>query len=239
MWPDTEIFVLGPLVVRRDGEDLAIGGRNAKIVLGTLVVSVNHSVSADQLSWAVWGEEQPDSVKNTIQTYVSRLRQLLGPESITTEDHSYRLEASCEQIDSCRFERMVSEAEIEIADNPEAAMKLTREALALWRGAPFGELGFEEFAQLEAIRLNELRLNAVEIEVEAEIRSGREHEAVARLHALTHEHPLRERFWHQLVRGLAAVDRRPEAILTYFRYCEALADSGLEPDLSLEELLQT
>lgn len=239
VWPNLEILVLGPLMLRRDGREVPAGGHHARIVLSALVVGVNHAVSADQLAWAVWGDEQPDSVTNTVQTYVSRIRHLLGPDSIETFDHSYALNAKCEQVDSCRFEGMIHEAGHQLEANPEAARKLSRDALGLWRGMPFGEFADREFAQLEAIRLGELRMLAIEIETESGLQTGHKAEAVAQLQALTHEHPMRERFWHLLIRGLVAQKRRPEAVFAYESYAAALDGMGLQPDVSLEELLLT
>lgn len=236
MRPDIEILMLGPLSVREGGSIVHIGGHNARATLAALLISANHPVSTDQLIWSVWGDEPPESEINTIQTYVSRLRQILGDDAIATEDHSYVLIADSRQIDACRFEELVADATDELELNPAAAGKLAREALSLWRGRAFGDLSDEEFVQFERIRLEELRLNAIEIAVEAELRSGIRGRPIARLQALTAEYPYRERFWQLLIWALANAGRRIEATAAFRRYCQVLDEAGVEPGITYDQL---
>ncbi|MDH3539202.1 MAG: winged helix-turn-helix domain-containing protein [Acidimicrobiia bacterium] len=237
MRSDTEILILGPLEVRRDGHPIHIGGHHLRAVLAALVLSANHAVRAEQLAWVVWGDDQPPSSEGTIQSYISRLRSLLGRDAIVNEDHSYTLVAECAQLDSCRFERLVQEARDRIDDEPRLALEASRAAIALWRGPVLGHLGDEEFGHLEAIRLEELRLLAIEIETEAELLLDRFSECASRLRALVVEYPYRERFWRLLVRALFGDERRLEAMETYDEYTRWMEQSGLEPDISFDQLV--
>ena len=205
--------------------------------MAALVLSANHAVRADQLAWVVWGDDPPASAEGTIQSYISRLRHLLGPDAIVNEDHSYILVADCEQLDSCRFERLVHEARDQVDDDPQRALDASRAAIALWRGPVLGLLGDEEFGHLEAIRLEELRLLAVEIETEAELLLGRFSECASRLRALVVEYPYRERFWRLLIRALFGDERRLEAMETYDEYARWMEQSGLEPDITFDQLV--
>jgi DNA-binding SARP family transcriptional activator len=234
---DTEILILGPVEARRKGEVIHIGGHHQRAVLAALVLGANHSVRADELAWVVWGDNPPASGYNTIQSYVSRLRRLLGSDAIVNEDHSYRLVADCDQLDSCRFERLVHEARELLSDDPAAALEASRAAIGLWRGPVLGLLGDEEFGHLEAIRLEELRLLAVEIETECELRLGQCAECASRLKALVIEYPYRERFWRLLVQALFTDGRRLEAMAAYDDYERWMAKSGLEPEETFDELL--
>lgn len=231
-----QILVLGPLEVRRAGAAVHVGGPHLRAVLAALVLSANHAVPLDRLVWVVWGDTPPPGADATVQSYISRLRHALGAESIHTVDHCYLLVAGCEQIDACRFERLVHQACNHLESEPERAVDESRKAIALWRGPVLGELGDEEFAHLEAIRLEELRLLAVEIETESELLLGRFGESASRLRALVVEYPHRERFWRLLIRALSADNRRFEARDAFREYQAWLADSGLEPDISFEEL---
>ena len=237
MRSDTEILLLGPIEARRDGQPIHIGGHNVRAVLGALVLSANHAVTADQLAWVVWGDDPPPSAEATVQSYVSRLRHLLGKDSIVTEDHSYTLIAECRQLDACRFERLVHEARARLEDEPAMALEASRAAIGLWRGPVLGQLGDEEFGHLEAIRLEELRLMAVEIETESELRLGLCGECASRLRALVVEYPYRERFWRLLVRALFADDRRIEAMEAFDQYEQWMDSSGLEPEVTFDELV--
>lgn len=235
---DLELLMLGPLEVRGPDGLIALGGHNARIALAALLLSANHAIGIDTLAWAIWGDELPHSADSTVQSHISRLRHLLGPDAIILEDHSYMLRAECEQIDACRFERLVRQAEQALETDPNQASHDARAGLDLWRGPVLGDLGDEEFAHFEAVRLHEMRLEAVEIEMDAEVLSGRELEAVPRLQALTGEYPYRERFWHLLIKSLAGVDRRIEGAQAYDRYCEILKERGFEPSFELGELIR-
>jgi DNA-binding SARP family transcriptional activator len=234
---DTEILILGPVEARRNGEIIHIGGHHQRAVLAALVLSANHSVRADELAWVVWGDDPPASADGTIQSYVSRLRHLLGADAIINEDHSYTLVADCEQLDSCRFERLVHEARDRLRDDPATALESSRAAIDLWRGPVLGLLGDEEFGHLEAIRLEELRLLAVEIETECELRLGQCAECASRLKGLVVEYPYRERFWRLLVQALFTDGRRLEAMSTYDEYQRWMEEAGLEPQETFDDLV--
>lgn len=235
MRSDTQVLILGPLVVEREGQPVSVGGHQAKVTLATLVLGLNHAVPSDHLAWALWRDTPPPTAHDTIQSYISKLRHVLGSESIEREEDSYVLVAEPEQVDACRFERLVRQAEQLIVSDPEAASDLCRRALGEWRGPVLGALGDEDFAHLEAIRLSELRLLAIELEVEAELATGRVGEATSRLLALTLEHPYRERLWRLLVHCLVADERRVEARDAFRRYREVLAECGVEVAESYED----
>lgn len=229
------IRVLGPIdVVTTDGAR-TIGSRNTRIVLGCLVVGVGHAVPADRLAFALWGDKPPPSVSNTLQSYVSRLRHLLGADAVVSEDHSYKLAAAPDQIDALEFERLVGEAVSSRAD-PERCLPLCQQALALWRGNAFGELGDEEPFRLEALRLEELRLVTMELSLEAELALDRHELVVGELESAVEEHPYRERLWYLLVEALVRNDRRVEAVRTCERLRGLLAEVGIEPSPQLTHL---
>ena len=83
-----------------------------------------------------------------------------------TRPPGYVLRVDRSELDVARFERLVDEARV--ADPERAAGKL-REALDLWRGPPLADLAYEPFAQAEIARLEELRLEAFEARVDAEL----------------------------------------------------------------------
>ena len=72
-----QFSLLGPLAVSRDGEPTPLGGQKRRALLAALLLEANRVVSRDRLVDALWGEEPPDTARNTIQVYVSQLRKLL------------------------------------------------------------------------------------------------------------------------------------------------------------------
>src|SRR5439155_19780875 len=119
----------------------------------------------------------------------------------------------------------------------EAASSLLREALALWRGPPLAEFGYEPFAQVEIARLEDLRLAALEERIEADLARGRHAEVIGELEGLIVEHPLRERLRGQLMLALYRAGRQAEALEAYQRARRVLVEElGIEPGRTLREL---
>lgn len=230
------IRVLGPIDVVRARRVTPIGSHQLRALLGALVIGAGHSVPVDLLEAAMWGEGRvPEAAGGSLHTSVSRLRQLVGGETIILTDHSYRLDVHRDQIDALRFEDLFTTA-LDTEDDPHRRRASCREALALWRGDPFGDLCDTESFRLEAMRLDQLRLSAMELALAAELALGRHAIVTAELESAVHEHPYRERFWHLLIEALIAGDRRVEAAAACHRLRAVLADAGLEPGERLEQL---
>src|SRR5215475_3580420 len=88
-----------------------------------------------------------------------------------------------------------------------------------------------------ATRLEGLRLTAMEDRFEAEVGLGQGAEVLADLTDAVTAHPLRERLVAALMRALAAAGRDSEALFTYERTREALADAlGVDPSPELSAL---
>lgn len=236
MDPGDRIRVLGPIDVVRDGRVVTIGSRQVRALLGALVVGAGRSVPIDLLEAAMWGEDHvPDTASDSLHTCVSRLRQLVGNETIELADHAYRLDVRRDQIDAMCFEDLFVAA-LDAADDPPLRRTRCRTALALWRGEPFGELSDAEPFRLEAMRLDQLRLSAMELALDAELALGRHAVVTAELESAVQEHPYRERFWHLLIEALIEGDRRIEAAGACRRLRRLLGDAGLEPGARLVEL---
>jgi DNA-binding SARP family transcriptional activator len=229
------IRVLGPVDIVLGGQATGVGSRHGRALLAALVVAAGHAVSVRQLEAAVWGDDPPRSSDDSLHTYVSRLRHLLGHDTIERADHSYRLVVGRSQIDALRFEDLLAEAEQHRAD-PETCLRLSREALGLWRGEPFGDLADDDAFRLEAMRLDELRVAAMELALESELALGRSGIVVAELDSAVEEYPYRERLWYLLIRALQREDRRVEALRACQHLRALLAEAGLGPGDELRTL---
>ncbi len=69
----------------------------------------------------------------------------------------------------------------------------------------------------EAAQLDDLRLAAIEERIEAQLEIGELGEVIGELEGLTARHPLRERFWEQLMLALYRTGRQGEALGAYQR----------------------
>src|SRR4051812_43488135 len=122
---------------------------------------------------------------------------------------------------------------------PGEAVESRRAALGLGRGPPLADLTYEPFAQAPIMRLEELRLTALELRMDAELALGRHARLAGELRALAAGHPLRERLHGQLMLALYRDGRQSEALEAHREIRRRLVDEiGLEPGPALRDLEQ-
>ena len=230
-----EFRILGPLEVVDDEQVLHLSGQKQRALLALLLLDANRVVSTDRIVDALWGEQPPRTAATSLQNFVSQLRKLLGSDVVVTKPPGYQLRIAPQQLDLERFVRLVDESRTE--GSPVERSSKLRRALAIWRGRPLADLGFEAFAQQEIGRLEELRLAALEDRVEAELEAGRHSDLVGELEAFADEHPLRERLRSQLMLALYRSGRQAEALQIYHDTRRVLVDElGIEPSPALQQL---
>lgn len=234
-----QFAVLGPVEIRRDdGITVVLSGRRQRALLAVLLAHAGGTVSAGRLVDELWGDELPDDPAAALQSQVSRLRRLLGPPGrggvpIVTAAAGYRLDAV--PADAAEFDRLVRDAQR--SHDPAAALTLLDSALALWRDPAYGELADLPEVRAEAVRLDELRLAAVEARAAALLTLDRPADAAHALAPHVSEHPLREPAVSGLVRALHAAGRTADALAAYRAFRDRLADElGLDPSPKLREL---
>lgn len=234
--------LLGPLEVRTaSGELLTPARRMQRRLLVVMALNANRYVPTDELLDHLWGEQPPASALANLQSHVAGLRRLFGEERtrLETGQHCYRLRANPDELDHMMFERLVAEGE-KATDDPGLALERLTRALSLWRGTAIAEgLELPDALQAEAARLEELRLAAVEASMEARLALGLHEHLDVELRRLTAEHPLRERFWCQLMLARYRAGRQADALAAY-REVRAILDRELavEPGPDLRELHQ-
>jgi DNA-binding SARP family transcriptional activator len=233
---DRRIRVLGPIDVLTSSGSIAVGGRHARALLGALVIGVGHAVPIDHLREVIWAGDPPESADNTLQSIVSHLRHVLGPEAIVRVDGSYELTIAPADIDAVQFETLLAEAAASTDDTERRDRG--RAALAFWRGRPFGDLADDEAFKLDSYRLDEMRLAAMEICLEADLALGNHELIVGELEAAVEENPYRERLWFLLIEALDADYRRVEALRACARLRGILAEVGIQASDELTRLEQ-
>lgn len=233
--------VLGPLEVRSRGEVHRLGSAKQRMLLAALLIEPGKAVTADRLIDLLWGEDPPPSARNSLQTYVARVRAELSRWQVAgrlaTYGSGYALEVDPQEVDSVCFERLLAHART--ADDPAQAAAASGEALALWRGPAFADLADSGRGEGISLRLDELWLEAFQLRVDALLQLGRRTEAIADLEAAAQDYPLQERLHEQLVRALASGGRTAEALEHAYRFRRRLADeTGLDPSPRLAALEQ-
>jgi len=239
---ELEFRLLGPLEAGSVDAPVVLGGTKRRALLADLLVHLGQVVSVDRLIDDLWGEDPPPTARHALEVHVSTLRKALAlggsDAAVVTQPPGYRLEASPDRVDAFRFERLVAEGRAALAaGEPERAALVLRDALELWRSPPLPEFVYEPFAQAEIARLEDLRIRALELRIDADLALGLGADLVSELEALTAEHPFRERLCAQLMTALYKAGRQADALTALRRTRRVLREElGLDPGPDLREL---
>jgi DNA-binding SARP family transcriptional activator/ABC-type branched-subunit amino acid transport system substrate-binding protein len=233
-----EFRLLGLLQVGEGGRTIDLPRGKERALLAVLLLHANEPVSTDRLVDALWGERPPGNATKTLQVYVSRLRKSVGGERLTTTPAGYSLSVGDGEVDIDQFERLASEGRRALDGGDAArAERLLSEALGLWRGPALADFAFDDFAQAEARRLDQLRADAAADRVDAKLERGRAESVIGELEQLVLENPLQERPRRQLMLALYRAGRQADALDVYRSTRALLADElGLEPSPELQAL---
>ncbi len=238
-----EFCLLGPLLVRRDGVTVPLSSGKQRALLVALLLNANQAVPTEQLAGVLWGPSPPTSARASLHNHVMRLRRTLAD-----ADHSrlaglndgYLINVRAGELDLERFEALVSAAREAARKRSWAdAAELLRTALTLWRGQPLSGVPSATLMLQEAPRLAEMRLQALEARIEADLHLGRAADVIAELGLLTAANPLREHMHALLMLALYRCGRQAEALAAYQNARKVLVDEvGVEPGNELRELHQ-
>jgi predicted ATPase/DNA-binding SARP family transcriptional activator len=234
---DLEFRVLGSIAAFREGRLLRLGGPRLRSLLALLLIEPGRPVPIGRLVDELWHGDPPRAPEASLRASVSKLRSALGTDALTRSSAGYTLDVRSDSLDAKRFEVLVREGRDALSEGRmRHASERLSSALALWQSDPFegatgGALG------LEAERLAEIRLGALEGRVEAELELGRAGELVEELEGLVAKHPYREQVWRQLMLALCRSGRQADALAAYARARARLhEDLGLEPSEGLRRL---
>jgi DNA-binding SARP family transcriptional activator len=236
-----EYCLLGPLMVRRSGVVLPVAAGKQRVVLAVLLLRAGRVAGTDELVEALWGSAPPPSARESLQNYVVRLRKALGSEGpgpVVTEPGGYRIEVGPGELDVAVFESAVAAGLSAVrAGSWEQARQVLGEGLALWRGRPLADVPSEGLAAREVPRLEELRWQAAEGRIEAEMALGEHAGVIAELRALTAEQPLRERLHALLMTALYRDGQQAGALAAYQAARGVLIEElGAEPGPDLRRV---
>ena len=141
--------ILGPLEVFDARGPVPIPAAKQRAVLAILLLRRDTTVSGRQLIDELW-DEPPVTARKVVQTYISKLRQVLPADLLVTRSTGYRLCLDVDALDSTRFERVLADAHE--ADPGDEAVIL-REALSLWRGRALEDFADQAFAQADIVQV--------------------------------------------------------------------------------------
>ncbi len=234
-----EFRLLGAVEAQVDGRRLDIGHARQRCVLAALLVDVNQPITLEQLVDRVWSDRAPYSARNSLATYVSRLRHLLANAAgvaISRRPGGYVLETDALSVDVHRFRHWAAQARA-TADPGEATVLFDR-CLDIWGGEPFASLDTAWINDLRGALVAE-RLAVVLDRNDVALRAGRHGELLGELTAALAVHPLDERLAGQLMLAQYRSGRQADALGTYRQLRQRLVEElGVDPGPALQAVHQ-
>jgi predicted ATPase/DNA-binding SARP family transcriptional activator len=235
------VSVLDTVELHRDGERIPVRAGKTAEVLVRLALEAGVMVRTETLIEDLWADDAVGTARNTLQTKVSRLRRALGDAALVTGTAAgYTLHVDPSAVDALDVLRLAEQASaFRTAGDPSAALETCTSALAMFRGQVLSGAGEGDWVIPYRARLGEVRLALVEGQLAARLDLGASGQVIGELEALVSVHPLREGLWALLMLGLYRDGRQADALATYQRVRNTLADElGLDPGLQLQQLEQ-
>ncbi|MGH3197910.1 MAG: AfsR/SARP family transcriptional regulator [Streptosporangiaceae bacterium] len=224
-----------------------MGQPRQQAVLGILAMRANRVISRGELVDGVWGQDSPTSAEGGIYTYVAGLRRVIEPNRplrgpgrvLVSSGAGYVLHLVPGQPDAVAFEQDLGRArQMRKAGDLAGAAVALNSALSLWRGIAFAGVP-GPFAEIERVRLGELRSTAAEERADVLLSLGRHEEVVPDLTAMVADHPLRERMRGLLMIALYRCGRPAEALRVFAEGRRVLAEElGIDPGRDLSRVHQ-
>ncbi|WP_129265005.1 BTAD domain-containing putative transcriptional regulator [Streptomyces sp. M3] len=236
---DLRFTVLGPVRAWRGSELLPSGSPQQRALLAALLLRDGRTATAAELIDALWGEDPPSQALATVRTYASRLRKILGQETLVSESGGYAVRIPREALDLTLAQDLAAEAEKARGGGDRCqARTLINKLLGLWDGEALASLP-GPYAENQRTSLEEWRLQLTETRLDLDLEVGCHAEAVSELTALTAAHPLRERLRELLMVALYRSGRQAEALAVYADTRRLLAEElGVDPRPELAQLQQ-
>ena len=240
--PGVRVEVLGPLTVRRGGQEVPLGSAMRRLLLGLLAVQPGRPVGIEEIIDTLWPSEPPPTCRQLVHTYISGVRRLLDPAGESGQGSrvirggadGYRLDLDGDGLDVVQFEHLSAQGHAAVHSRAHAsAAQLFAEAWLLWRGPlPTGD---PRLAQHPAVvHLVQRRTEFVLAWADTAFVLARYTEVVGALRELLDGDPLHERLAARLVLALAGAGRQADALTVFERTRTVLDDElGIRPGAEL------
>lgn len=246
------INLLGSFEVSHDPKGAAlethleITATKLRQVLAMLAVNAGRTVSTEQLIDELWPFGPPQTVKTIVQTYIYQLRRffcrgfrsLEGRDLLITRPDGYRLTVPRDNIDVFQFQHLMELGRSALRQGKaNYSAEVLRKSLDLWRGPMPADVAAGPTLHGLSVYLEEQRLEAVSLRIEADLGNNRHREIVGELRTLVATHCLHELFHIRLMQALHRSGRRDEALNVYHQLRHVLDEElGLEPSPEAQEI---
>jgi DNA-binding SARP family transcriptional activator len=162
--------ILGPLEIGHDDDWQGVGAPKWRALLAALLI-LPEVVPAERLVDELWLDHPPAGARKLVSGYVSQLRRLIGDprgQILVTRPLGYQMLVPRNGVDAGRFEELLARARTMMENgHADPAADAAARGLALWRGRALADVPRGPLVTAEAERLEELRLAAVELRIDA------------------------------------------------------------------------
>ncbi|MDM4721510.1 BTAD domain-containing putative transcriptional regulator [Micromonospora sp. WMMA1363] len=226
-----------------------LGPPRQRALFALLLINAGRTIPMSTIIDSLWSSDPPPSVRSTVYSYVSRLRQVLDTASdanrpvrigIRHYASGYMLETDLGRTDFVQFQSGIELAsELSDQNDLSAAKNVMESTLALWRGTPYSELAAYEFAVLEATRIEQLRVRGLQIWADVALGLHQYDEVIGRLGEEVRRNPMQERLGGRLMQAQYHSGQSAEALVTYESIRSYLAtELGVDASNQLQRLHQ-
>jgi len=223
-----ELRLLGGIEVRDGNGQIDLASAKLAGLLAVLAVAGSKPVPRETLTEMLWGSHSDEQARQNFRQALSRLRKLLGAETIVSDDSAIRLDRRHVIVDiDCLSGNGVS-AEQNIF-NLQALSGLARGEFL--EGLVIREPGFSEWLELERRRFNgqirEIDLRLAQTALDSTDAAA----ALTRADAMMRRDALDEDAHKLQLKALADLGRKHEALKVHQAFAQRLkSDLGADPD---------
>ncbi|GMQ85244.1 MAG: hypothetical protein BMS9Abin07_0810 [Acidimicrobiia bacterium] len=233
-----QIRLFGPLSVTIGERHLGprdFDGVKPKQLLEILLIGRGNPVPKDRLAELLWGDDLPQNVSASIETYVSVLRRRLDPtgnagrQLILTQHEAYSIDVSRIELDLDEFNHSLEQAESLAGKHRQ---QYVERALALAEEELLADEPYAEWA----VRLRdhyEQRVSEAAVDAASAAAAGSDWKSAHRFaeRAIAVD-PWNEPAYRLSMTALIGQGRRHDALHRFERLEEALEELGVEPEAS-------
>lgn len=235
--------ILGPVEIRVDEGVRSAGAAKERCLLAALLLTPGDLIPASTLITRLWGDEPPERARDSLYTYMTRLRHRLEDSgldaTVVSKAGMYGIRVSPEDVDLHQFRRHRAQARA-LADDGERnhAVLLLQEADAIWRGRPLHDVP-GAWADRTRTTLTHERVDAVLERAAITTALGRPNDVIDDLTKLIDSNPYNEAVVRHLMTALQVAGRPAEALHAYEQMRRRLADDlGTDPGPKLQTIHQ-
>ncbi|WP_438486775.1 AfsR/SARP family transcriptional regulator [Streptomyces sp. S186] len=244
-----DIRVLGPLQLRSGNALPTPTAPKERKLLALLLMNSGRTVPISTITEELWSDRPPRTAVTAIHAYVLSIRRNLAvalglrgadvrADLLQTRNKGYAFHTEDCSFDLPRYQALESSGREALrAGDLDRGIRLLRQADGMWRGALLAGVDRGSPLRAATARVEQSRLTARTLRIEAEIGMGRHQCVLPELADLAVQFPFDELLHRYYMLALQRSGFRTEALSVFRRLRRAMAEkTGLEPSGELQLL---